>query len=667
MGSTIRKATNMKSVPGCGLVPFIVLAFVVGAEARTICVEQPPLPLPLGAPVGCDLCLHYLLPGTWEPSADTRYYILSDLPERFLDTGVLYATVPVLPADRSGNPVLAMRTQVVTGDFTTINDDFDVLFWHTSSPGGGSQPRRIVVYVRNVGTGPVIVTPRQVVVSDGTYTGMSATLGAAVLAGNWNTVVNPITLAPGSGDVVAYGKRIAASSNGSDTSTNAECFGRVRVAVQNSDPNAHPTDLRVYVVAIDGAPVSQNKVRAEALLTTGATSGDPFDLNVPPSGCANRRATGVFPTFVWRSEPTTLDAAALPGDGLRFRMALADLNSQSCPAGQQTVDMLLRPGYVRPDTVGNYMVEYRVALRLINTHPAVPRPVDVRFTQSGASIGLGWQVVVGDEVAPDAVVDARPVRTGWAGPGQSVLERSFLESDGGPVTIDPCTERFVTLRFLILGGSSLPFDIVVAPAFVSEVVVDNRDAGFSSIGTWPVSANPGYWGTDSQYHAGDGGASSATWTPNLPVAGWYSVYAWWVVASNRALAAPYTVTHLAGTSTVYVNQRDTATQQRWNPLGVYRLGAGGSATVTLRAAVPSSELVSADAVRWAYLGPGATSLPGDIDGDGDVDGIDYELFVACLNQDAGCDAERRNRADLDDDGDVDMADFADFQWFFGRL
>jgi len=72
-------------------------------------------------------------------------------------------------------------------------------------------------------------------------------------------------------------------------------------------------------------------------------------------------------------------------------------------------------------------------------------------------------------------------------------------------------------------------------------------------------------------------------------------------------------------------------------------------------------------VRWAYLGPGATSLPGDIDGDGDVDGIDYEAFVGCLNQGAGCDPERRNRADLDDDGDVDMADFADFQWFFGRL
>ena len=57
-------------------------------------------------------------------------------------------------------------------------------------------------------------------------------------------------------------------------------------------------------------------------------------------------------------------------------------------------------------------------------------------------------------------------------------------------------------------------------------------------------------------------------------------------------------------------------------------------------------------------------IPGDLDGDGDVDWDDYDLFADCLTgadtpPPGGCEA-----ADLDWDGDVDLEDFALFQRIF---
>ena len=54
-------------------------------------------------------------------------------------------------------------------------------------------------------------------------------------------------------------------------------------------------------------------------------------------------------------------------------------------------------------------------------------------------------------------------------------------------------------------------------------------------------------------------------------------------------------------------------------------------------------------------------MPGDLDGDDDVDATDFGLFVDCwsgpeIPYDAGCDG-----ADLEGEGDVDLADFAEFQ------
>jgi len=205
-----------------------------------------------------------------------------------------------------------------------------------------------------------------------------------------------------------------------------------------------------------------------------------------------------------------------------------------------------------------------------------------------------------------------------------------------------------------------------------EDVVDNIDPEpeFSKVGTWGTSANPGYYGTNSLYHLGDGGASSATWRPNLPYSGRYRVYAWWIVSSNRAHQAPYTINHRGGATTVYANQTDVATIGRWNVLGDFDFNAGTAGSAVLRAAIPTYEYVSADAVRFAYVT--RLYIPGDFDGDGDVDLADYAFLADCLAGPGVPPAptpptaveECLSAFDFGADNDVDAQDFAEFQAVF---
>ncbi|MBP7935592.1 MAG: hypothetical protein KA354_13175 [Phycisphaerae bacterium] len=77
------------------------------------------------------------------------------------------------------------------------------------------------------------------------------------------------------------------------------------------------------------------------------------------------------------------------------------------------------------------------------------------------------------------------------------------------------------------------------------------------------------------------------------------------------------------------------------------------------------ETTSLDRVRLVTPW-GCTECPTDYDEDCDVDGNDFEVFLACvsgpgvLQADASC----RQKADLDNDGDVDQNDFGVFQRCF---
>jgi hypothetical protein len=122
------------------------------------------------------------------------------------------------------------------------------------------------------------------------------------------------------------------------------------------------------------------------------------------------------------------------------------------------------------------------------------------------------------------------------------------------------------------------------------VIVDNLDAGASSVGTWSPSLASGFYGADSVYSNTAG--SAFTFTADLAPDAIYAVYAWWTAASNRSTAVPYQIRSgatLLGTATV--NQRLNGAQ--WNLLGIYHFSQLAQVTVA-----QAGGITVADAVRF---------------------------------------------------------------------
>jgi len=215
----------------------------------------------------------------------------------------------------------------------------------------------------------------------------------------------------------------------------------------------------------------------------------------------------------------------------------------------------------------------------------------------------------------------------------------------------------------VLGGSSVPrlafLGAVAAlsltactaspptalPILASEeVVVDDQDGSpaFTTTGdnwdTWSMPAGDGFDGGDTSYHyltsySGDGDRKgTATWSPDLPRAGTWSVSTWFRRTSNRSSDADHYLYDATGASThVSVDQTGDGASG-WVDLGDVTCEAGrGSCTVVVDGDDGQSD--EANAVRFVFLGgdpvetspcdeestPGSHTMTwyaGDADGDG---------------------------------------------------
>lgn len=416
-------------------------------------VEFTPL-VSLGNNVECVKCQGYLLPGRLVPREFVPYAIHSDLPEIFESDGVLYATFPVLPpfdTHKDGPLPEVMRTQVNHG-FMGIDGSFEVFIYHLSVPGGGTAPRRIVVYAKNRGATPTSIVPHSAIEGKGkmaTEDGPEILLARRVFTGDFDTG-EAVTIPPGAGAVLTATPVIAADQ---DDINAAFINGIVRGMVTSPDKPL----LDIAIVAIPGHTPEADWTRAaEALLGNGAKSGEyGMDLRIPPPDCHLRRVVGVYRNFEWHGA-ATIDVSNLPDGNLAFQMALPAAQAMECESARQTNDMLLHPPYVRPETIGNYTIEYRVELDLHNLSVETV-PVDVRFGKQDASVALVWTATVGEDATPG------PVRSGWAGAWTKVGDlpdntRSFLESY---LVLEPGDQQKVILDFHIVGTSSLPFQVHV--------------------------------------------------------------------------------------------------------------------------------------------------------------------------------------------------------------
>jgi hypothetical protein len=64
-----------------------------------------------------------------------------------------------------------------------------------------------------------------------------------------------------------------------------------------------------------------------------------------------------------------------------------------------------------------------------------------------------------------------------------------------------------------------------------KVVVDNEDATF--VGDWTRSELFGAYNITITWQPAGTGTNTVTFTPDLPQAGNYDVFAWWVAGANR--------------------------------------------------------------------------------------------------------------------------------------
>ncbi|UCG13138.1 MAG: PQQ-binding-like beta-propeller repeat protein [Deltaproteobacteria bacterium] len=136
----------------------------------------------------------------------------------------------------------------------------------------------------------------------------------------------------------------------------------------------------------------------------------------------------------------------------------------------------------------------------------------------------------------------------------------------------------------------------------NSIVIDERDAEFTEVGSWSEGVDQlweAYPEPDNGQHyrvtTGTCTTQTATWTPSL-TAGDYEVRAWWRDDSGYSTAAPFTINHSGGSTTVTKDQTNYDSQ--WNSLGNFHFdGISGDVTLSCDPGDSSKE-VCADAVEF---------------------------------------------------------------------
>lgn len=331
-------------------------------------------------------------------------------------------------------------------------------------------------------------------------------------------------------------------------------------------PGATNTSLTVSSVTLDSAGaytvivtnLSGSDVSDAAILTVSTTDAPPVLTTYPQGKSAlagssitlSASGTGTAPlSYLWRKDGVLISGAT--------NATLTLTNLVATNAGNYTVTLSNNAG---SDTspVAALTVVHSLTLA-INGSGAVSRNPDLPAYLPGTVVTL----------TPSAFFN------GWSG---------------------------------AVGGSTTPLVLTItsnttlAATFGNEIVIDDEQATVT--GSWTASSSSGgYHGIGYRFRSGGSGANYVQFTPNLPHAGSYQVFAWYVQGSNRTTNAPYIINYSGGSQTNFINQKAGGSQ--WVPLGTFTFAAGTSGNVRLTDQFPDSgQVVMADAVRFV-----ATSLP----------------------------------------------------------
>ena len=158
------------------------------------------------------------------------------------------------------------------------------------------------------------------------------------------------------------------------------------------------------------------------------------------------------------------------------------------------------------------------------------------------------------------------------------------------------TTYYYVVRATNSGGSSSNSAEANATTPESDLLIDNKSAAV--VGAWSTGTqSTDKYSSDYRFILQGTGANSVTFTPYIATAGAFEVYEWHPQGSNRTTNAPHVITHSAGTTTVFANQKVNG--GRWNFLGVYDFATGSSGKVKITDAFPeSTQAVMADAIKF---------------------------------------------------------------------
>ena len=145
-----------------------------------------------------------------------------------------------------------------------------------------------------------------------------------------------------------------------------------------------------------------------------------------------------------------------------------------------------------------------------------------------------------------------------------------------------------------------------APDDHEPIIIDNEDGedgedvGLFTMGEWRTESNPAGQHGPTYLHDGNlnKGACAASYTPRLPLAGYYQVDLRWTGGDDHSDHVPVDVVHADGTLRTHVDQTKGGV---WFPLGVHRFEAGIDGGVVIRNE-GTVRTVIVDAVRFVYAG-----------------------------------------------------------------
>lgn len=242
------------------------------------------------------------------------------------------------------------------------------------------------------------------------------------------------------------------------------------------------------------------------------------------------------------------------------------------------------------------------------------------FILIGNNTGSTGSVVVADAI--------RLVQVSGGGSGYTL---SFSPVTGGNLVKEPNQSTFApgaNVQITAVGDAGYVFngwtgdatgmanpltvtmnkDTVIGATFITGgigVIMECAEADFA--GSWEDGNKQ--WGKPHsdlfRWTSGGKGTTkkaSATYTPDLPRAGLYDVYVWYVAGANRSETAPFEITSKAGKQVVRLNQKTGGND--WTLLAAGKeFEAGKKGSVRLFNDVEEqTSVVVADAVAFVYVG-----------------------------------------------------------------